>query len=87
MWGKRSFCLACYITTMSTAAIDSLYHTEFIDGQEVQKPLPKKLHALIQKFLLLALNRALPRDYEVLPELNVLCGAGSHGPGSYRGTS
>lgn len=59
---------------MGTVAIEPLYHSEFIDGREVQKPLPKKLHALIQKFLLLALNRDLPSMYEVLPELNVLCG-------------
>ncbi|HSU59891.1 MAG TPA: Uma2 family endonuclease [Bryobacteraceae bacterium] len=59
---------------MSILATESLYHTEFIDGREVQKPLPKKLHALIQKFMLLALNRELPDAYEVLPELNVLCG-------------
>ncbi len=59
---------------MSTLISEALYHVELIDGREVQKALPKKLHALAQKFLLLVLNRDLPNIYAVLPELNVLCG-------------
>ena len=59
---------------MSALIGESFYHIELIDGEGVQKPLPKKPHALIQKFLLLALNRDLPDIYEVLPELNMLCG-------------
>ena len=53
----------------------SVYHTELIDGQEVEKPLPKDLHAFIQGFLLVRLAQQLPRKYRVLPELNVLCGS------------
>ncbi len=50
------------------------YHTEFIDGQEVPKPLPKNLHAFIQGFLIRWFGRELPGQYYNLPELNVLCG-------------
>jgi hypothetical protein len=32
---------------MSTAATFE-YHTEIIGGQDVQKPLPKTLHAIVQ---------------------------------------
>jgi Uma2 family endonuclease len=59
---------------MSTVLIDPGYHTELIDGREVEKPLPKKLHARVQAFLLRILGMKLVRPYEALPELNVLCG-------------
>jgi Uma2 family endonuclease len=49
------------------------YHTERIDGHDVQKPLPKFLHAAIQMYLLRSLADKLPAAYRVLPELNVLC--------------
>ena len=45
------------------------YHLEVIDGREV-KPAPKKLHILIQTYLIIALNRMLPPRYRALPELN-----------------
>lgn len=47
---------------------------ELIDGREVQKHLPSRLHAVVETFLLVALARDVPRMYEVLPELNVWCG-------------
>ena len=52
------------------------YHTEIIRGVEIEKPLPEKWHALVQKFLLLWLERELPPDYQCLPELNVICACG-----------
>ena len=58
---------------MSTTT-EPLYYTEWIDGRAIEKPLPKKLHALIQRFLILALSRDLRAPYIALPELNVLCG-------------
>jgi len=51
-----------------------VYHTERIAGKEIQKPLPKKLHAIIQMYLLMLLKSSLPEEYRVLPELNVICG-------------
>jgi len=49
------------------------YHTETMAGIEIQKPFPKKLHALIQMYLLILLKSTLPQEYRVLPELNVIC--------------
>ena len=59
---------------MSTVVTEPAYHLERIDGREIQKPLPKNLHAFIQNFLIALLNRDLPKRYRVGPELNVLCG-------------
>ena len=60
---------------MSSVLTESLYHVELIDGREVQKPLPKKFHAIIQSYLIAVLTARLPkRQYQVLSELNVLCG-------------
>src|SRR5882724_7722348 len=59
---------------MSTVLIEPGYHKELIDGCEVEKPLPKKLHARVQAYLVRVLGVKLPRLYEALPELNVLCG-------------
>lgn len=59
---------------MSTVITEPAYHLERIDGHEIQKPLPKKLHALIERYLILALSRDLPKRYLAAPELNVLCG-------------
>ena len=51
------------------------YHVESIDGRETQKPLPKKSHFLIQRYLLLIFGRVLDeKQYLAGPELNVLCG-------------
>ncbi|MDQ2839769.1 MAG: Uma2 family endonuclease [Acidobacteriota bacterium] len=57
-----------------SAVIEPVYHVEFIGGREIEKPLPKKLHAFIQRFLILVLHRDLPSSYLALPELNVLTG-------------
>ncbi len=59
---------------MSTVLTGAAYHTELIDGQEVEKPLPKLLHARIQSFLIRVLASMLSKRIEVLSELNVLCG-------------
>jgi hypothetical protein len=36
---------------MSAVLAEASYHKELIDGREVEKPLPKNLHAFIQTFL------------------------------------
>ena len=59
---------------MSTALVDGAYHKELIDGREIEKPLPKKLHARVQAFLMRVLGSKAPMPYETLPELNVVCG-------------
>ena len=59
---------------MSTVATEPAYHLERIDGREIQKPLPKKLHAFIERYLIIVLSRDLPKRYLAAPELNVLCG-------------
>ncbi|HEY1947781.1 MAG TPA: Uma2 family endonuclease [Bryobacteraceae bacterium] len=59
---------------MSTILIDPAYHLERIDGREVQKPLPKKLHAFVQSYLIRILSGKAQPNVRVLPELNVLCG-------------
>jgi Uma2 family endonuclease len=62
-------------TPMTAVSTRPQYYVELIDGREVEKPLPRKLHALIQTYLLLVLNRdLLPKQYQALPELNVLTG-------------
>lgn len=60
---------------MGTVLTTPQYHVELIDGREVEKPLPKKLHAVCQTFLIEELNRAFQRRYRALSELNVLTGA------------
>jgi hypothetical protein len=57
-----------------TAVSEPIYHTELIDGHEIEKPLPNKLHALIQRYLMLLLNRDLHSGLLALSELNVLPG-------------
>lgn len=59
---------------MSAVITQPSYHLELIDGREVEKPLPKKLHAFVQSYLIFVLSRDLPRKYRCAPELNVLCG-------------
>lgn len=60
---------------MSTVLTQPEYHLELIDGREIQKALPKKLHAIVQSYLICALgNRLSEQKYRVLSELNVLCG-------------
>ena len=59
---------------MSSVPTAPAYHKELIDGREVQKPLPKKLHAFAETFLLVDLANRLPKPYEALLELNTICG-------------
>jgi Uma2 family endonuclease len=59
---------------MSTALTEPLYHVELINGREIEKPLPKKLHVYTQAYLIRKLGRELPPQYRALPELNVLTG-------------
>jgi Uma2 family endonuclease len=59
---------------MSSVLVEAAYHKELIDGHEVEKPLPKKLHARVQAYLIRVLAMTIPQSYEALPELNVLCG-------------
>lgn len=59
---------------MSVVTTGPVYHRELIDGREIEKPLPKKLHFLVQRFLLLLLSRELPSRYLAGPELNILTG-------------
>jgi Uma2 family endonuclease len=50
------------------------YHIETIDGRDLQKPLPKILHARAQAHILRTLAGKIPANYEALSELNVICG-------------
>ncbi len=58
---------------MSTIASTATRY-ELIDGCEIEKPLPKKLHFFIQSYLVLALRHALSRAYIAGAELNILTG-------------
>lgn len=60
---------------MGSVLTPTAYHTELVDGREIEKPLPKNLHAFIQTFLIQWFGRELPAQYRVASELNVLCGA------------
>lgn len=59
---------------MNAVLTEPLYHVELIDGREVEKPLPKGSHILVQRFLILNLTRKLPTNILAMPELNVLTG-------------
>ena len=59
---------------MSAALAGFSYHTELIDGREIEKPLPKNLHAFVQTFLIGFFLRTLSARYRVASELNLLCG-------------
>jgi Uma2 family endonuclease len=60
---------------MSTVLTQPAYHLELIDGREIQKALPKLLHAIIQSYLIRVLSTQFSEQkYRVLSELNVLCG-------------
>ncbi len=50
------------------------YHLELIDGQEVEKPLPKKLHVAVQSYLLFLFLNLLRERYLCASELNFWCG-------------
>ena len=51
------------------------YHIELINGAEVEKPMPKKLHTWIQVYLIGALLRLMPEPFEPLSELDLLTGS------------
>ena len=54
------------------------YHVERIHGQEIQKPLPKRLHAILQKRIMLELAKLETAGrFEVLPEVDMLTGGGN----------
>lgn len=59
---------------MSATITEPIYHTELIDGREIQKPLPKKLHAIIQGYLTALFVRLLSKQFQTLPALNIWCG-------------
>lgn len=59
---------------MSTVLAAPQYHVELIDGQEVEKPLPKKLHSICQTHLLNRLNQVFEERYWAASELNILTG-------------
>lgn len=53
------------------------YHVERIRGCEIQKPLPRRLHAILQKRIMLELAKLEAEGLlEILPELDVLTGGG-----------
>ena len=60
---------------MSTILTTFSYHTELIDGLEIEKPLPKRPHATVQTFVIQWMGKNLQAGIDVLPELNVLCGS------------
>ena len=59
---------------MSTVVAEPLYHVELINGREVEKPLPKKLHVFVKAYLIRKLGREMSQQYRALPELNILTG-------------
>ncbi len=50
------------------------YHVELVNGREIEKPMPKKLHILIQRYLTLALTSLLPSGFGPMPELDIITG-------------
>ncbi|MDQ2773452.1 MAG: Uma2 family endonuclease [Acidobacteriota bacterium] len=62
---------------MSTVLVEPEYHLELIDGREIQKRVPRNLHAFIQPFLIQWFGRELAAaagsKHRVVSELNVLC--------------
>ena len=59
---------------MATVLTPATYHTELIDGQEIEKPVPKNQHAFAQTYLIQWFGRELSPKYRVASELNVWCG-------------
>ncbi len=60
---------------MSTAPTACDYQVELIDGQEIQKPLPKTLHGIVQARLIVELSRWTGQlNLIVSSEQDVLCG-------------
>ena len=58
----------------SPLVVSPTYHVELIDGREIEKPLPKKLHTFIQVFLVMRLGAIVSQGFRIASELNVLCG-------------
>jgi Uma2 family endonuclease len=50
---------------------------ELINGRKIEKPLPKKLHFFIQRYLVLALSRMLRSQHIAGAELSILTGGRS----------
>lgn len=64
------------LVNMSAVLTNAKYYIERIDGREIEKPTPKKLHARLQAALLRELFKHELIDLEVLPNLDVLIGNG-----------
>lgn len=61
---------------MSAVLTGPKYHVERIDGKEIEKPTPKKLHAFVMAALMAELFKQNVLDLMVLPALDVLVGNG-----------
>jgi hypothetical protein len=48
---------------MNSVLTTPRHHVELIDGREVERPVPKKLHAICQTFLIEELNRSFRRQH------------------------
>ena len=72
--GRFSGAILATVGIEAPVLIKSGYHTELIDGLEVEKPPPKRPHGLLESFLASWLLRRLPETLDVMTELNVLCG-------------
>ena len=65
--------IAALQSIQSDAEKVSLYHVEVIDGHPIQKPLPKRLHQIIQQRIYDLLRTICPDTFEVYQELNYIC--------------
>lgn len=55
------------------------YHVEVINGREIEKPLPKELHAkLMERIMRLMIASGMLEGFNILPELNVAIGNGDY---------
>lgn len=61
---------------MSAVLSGPKYHVERIDGKEIEKPTPKKLHAFVMSALMAELFKHNLVEFAVLPALDVLVGNG-----------
>ncbi len=65
--------IATLQSIQSDAEKTSFYHVEVIDGLPIQKPLPKRLHQIIQQRIYDLLRAICPDSFEVYQELNYVC--------------
>lgn len=66
---------------MSTAVTEFRYHTETVGGVTREKPVPKRLHAIIMRRIMAALlEQTKGTGYEIYPELDLLCGPDRYCP-------